>query len=311
MEKGMVSVIIPVYGVENYLEKCVQSVVRQSYKNLEIILVDDGSQDACPRICDEWAEMDGRIRVIHQKNRGLSGARNAALDICKGEFLTFLDGDDMISFNMISKLLSAMNDNRADIVGCDFVKFEKTDQIETIETQLKLCQELNKVEVYSRDEILQTLVDAGGEWLVTACIKLYRAEVFEKIRFPEGKLHEDEFVIHQTLARASKYVYVKEPLYYYRQHNMSIMAQKKKWADNDEMESYEQRILFLHEKYAYIKLDKLIFKTIFLYMCLQENEKWKKMYREYGKQLAVKTRIKVLICRVNPYLYERIKGACK
>lgn len=105
MKKGMVSVIIPVYGVEMYIDQCIDSVVNQSYEDLEIILVDDGSKDRCPAICDEWSQKDKRIKVIHQENKGLSGARNAALNVFTGEYVTFLDGDDLFHTNMISEML--------------------------------------------------------------------------------------------------------------------------------------------------------------------------------------------------------------
>lgn len=311
MKKGMVSVIIPVYGVEMYIDQCIDSVVNQSYEDLEIILVDDGSKDRCPAICDEWSQKDKRIKVIHQENKGLSGARNAALNVFTGEYVTFLDGDDLFHTNMISEMLCMMDDKEADIVGCDFTKFYAEDDLHLMQKQKENVETDLEVTEYSRERILQILVDAGGDWLVTACIKLYRAYIFEKLRFPEGKLHEDEFMIHRTLALADKYVYIKKPLYFYRQHEKSIMAKKNKWADKDEMEAYEERVDFLHKEFANIKLDTLIFKIIFLYICLENTVKWKTLYKKYKAQLGYGTKLKIALCRMNPKIYESIKAVCR
>ena len=124
--KGLISVIVPVYNVEKYLDKCVQSIVNQTYKNLEIILVDDGSTDHCPALCDEWAKKDERIQVIHKKNGGLSSARNTAIDVISGEYVIFVDSDDWIDLDMIASMLEFAETNDADIVSGGFY-FESTD----------------------------------------------------------------------------------------------------------------------------------------------------------------------------------------
>ena len=116
----LISVIVPIYKVEDYLDRCIQSLVNQTYKNLEIILVDDGSPDDCPRICDEWEKRDHRIKVIHQENKGLSAARNVAMRICTGEYLIFVDGDDVISNDMIESLYQASQKTKADCIFCQY-----------------------------------------------------------------------------------------------------------------------------------------------------------------------------------------------
>ena len=170
----LVSVIIPVYKVENYLPMCVDSVLNQSYRNLEVILVDDGSPDDCPAICDEYAKKDKRIRVIHQKNAGLSMARNAGLDICTGDYITFVDSDDALHVAFVARLLAACEENGAEIAVGDFMKATPAEYLPKIAAPLA-----NKpVRVVDGREANMMLY-RRSEWvrMVTAWGKLFRPKV--------------------------------------------------------------------------------------------------------------------------------------
>ena len=195
----LVSVIIPVYKVETYLPMCVDSVLNQTYRNLEVILVDDGSPDNCPAICDEYAKKDKRIRVIHQKNAGLSMARNAGLDICTGDYITFVDSDDALHVAFVARLLAACEENGAEIAVGDFMKATPTEYLPKIAAPLA-----NKpVRVVDGREANMMLY-RRSEWvrMVTAWGKLFRRELLETERFPDVKLHEDEALIYKLLYRS-------------------------------------------------------------------------------------------------------------
>ena len=216
--KPLISVIIPIYNVEEYLVRCVNSVLNQTYQNLEIILVDDGSPDNSPRMCDEFAKKDSRIKVIHKKNGGLSSARNAGLDIATGEYVAFLDSDDYIHPQMYEKLLTSLQANTADMVICGvhYVNEDGTDF-----DKVEPCPIKN--EVLTQDEVFAKLSKPAGFYYVTTWNKLYKKSIFNNIRFPEGKIHEDEFTIHYIVAECEKIACVKEELYHYVQRSESIM----------------------------------------------------------------------------------------
>lgn len=209
----LVSVIVPIYKVEDYLEKCVGSILNQTYHNLEIILVDDGSPDNCGKMCDEYAKKDNRIKVIHQKNMGLSGARNSALDIMNGDAVTFVDSDDTIDPHMIEYLVSDMEQYGADIVECQFYR--------VINNAAKAPEYLKATKVCSCEQaLLIDLSSKGGS--VSACGKLYRRNIFEEHRFELGKIGEDSYAIIGSIRNAEKIIIDHRPMYYYYHRNNSI-----------------------------------------------------------------------------------------
>lgn len=212
----LISVIVPVYKVEDCLDKCVRSIVEQTYSNLEIILVDDGSPDHCGAMCDAWAKKDGRIKVVHKENGGLSDARNAGLKIATGSLISFIDSDDWIEPDFLEVLLGAMESHRAQIAEC----------------AVKLVDEAGNV-LYLRDAAKVTWVDKleGLRRLImedgiyqTVWNKLYRREVLEGILFEKGKYHEDDFWTYQVFDRMERLAVVESPMYYYLQRSGSIMG---------------------------------------------------------------------------------------
>ena len=213
----MISVIVPVYMVEKYLPQCIESIQKQTYRELEIILVNDGSTDGSPQICDWYAQGDLRIKVIHQKNKGLSGARNAGLEIATGEYIGFVDSDDYIKENMYEALYQALLREKADMAICSYEKV--SEEGERIENTSPI-----KDEVLSGYDILKKLPECKGWYYVTMWNRLYKRELFSQIRLPEGKNHEDEAVAHKIYFAAKKVVTIRDALYCYRNAENSIMS---------------------------------------------------------------------------------------
>lgn len=202
-----ISVIVPVYKVEPYLHRCVDSILAQTFSDFELILVDDGSPDNCPAICDEYAKKDDRVVVIHQENGGLSAARNAGIDWAfansNSEWITFIDSDDWIHPEMIERLYLAAIDNKVSVSVCSYV--ETNGEEPTISIK-KLHNELLSPE----DFFITHRVNA-----IIACGKLYKKECFEEIRYPVGKIHEDEFTTYKILFEIKTISYINAPLYFY------------------------------------------------------------------------------------------------
>ena len=233
MYSPLISVIIPVYKVEQYLRRCLDSIVNQTYTNLEIILVDDGSPDNSPQICDEFANKDNRIAVIHKKNGGLSDARNAGLDICKGEYISFVDSDDWVSQEYINKLYSSITKSHADIA---IVNHTLVNDFCTPK-----CDKKPSVKIFTKQQALFKLIAKQYQPFVVSWGKLYRKELFKSIRFPVGKYHEDEFTSHFLLYAASKITFSPNILYFYYQRPNSITKQNHL---ADAIAAFENRLDF-------------------------------------------------------------------
>lgn len=225
MEK--ISVIIPVYNVEEYLEKCVQSVLNQTYKNLEIILVDDGATDSSGSICDELAKKDNRIKVIHKKNGGLSSARNEAMKIVTGELVAFVDSDDYIISDFYEYLYNLLKKHDADIAEAEFLRIpaEKMDEAEEILNEKNREREVEET-VCNNIDALNILYGVKEDPYVKKVVvwnKLYKRDVLKNIIFPERKLHEDEFTTHKILYGINKIVSSNRYIHGYMQTKNSIM----------------------------------------------------------------------------------------
>ena len=197
MKQPLISVIIPVYGVEKYIAQCLDSIINQTYKNLEIILVDDGSPDACPKLCDEYSKIDKRIKVIHKKNGGLSDARNVGIDICKGNYITFVDSDDWIEKDMIEQLYSLINKFSADISICNFLR--------TSDEKMKIFNKNEKIKCYNKYEAIRELLK-GHKIQDYAWNKMYKKEVFYNIRYPKGRNMEDKGTTYKTFFTYNTYL---------------------------------------------------------------------------------------------------------
>ena len=207
MDNNLISVIIPVYRVEAYLRRCVDSVLAQTYTQTEVILVDDGSPDGCPAICDAYAREDGRVRVIHQENAGLSGARNAGIEAAKGAWLSFVDSDDYLAPEFLERLYRACVDTGSEMSVCrwEYVRGERPVPE----------RGSGKLEVCSGREMLSRLYQPDGAYFVVAWNKLYRRELFQEIRYPLGRIHEDEATTYRIYDQVKRAAYVDSSLYGY------------------------------------------------------------------------------------------------
>lgn len=214
----LISVIVPIYKVEEYLKKCVDSIINQTYKNLEIILVDDGSPDNCGKICDFYSIKDHRIRVIHKKNGGLSAARNVALDVASGAYITFIDSDDYIEENYISYLYNLAKKNNADISICEYLYITEEDKV------INHPRNDGKIIVMDQEKALYELLNSKL-YSNSAWGKLYKKECFSGVRYPCGKLYEDVPTTYKTFLKCEKIVYGAKALYYYLYRESAISKQ--------------------------------------------------------------------------------------
>ncbi|HEM6394107.1 TPA: glycosyltransferase [Streptococcus suis] len=225
VKEELVSVIVPVYNVEKYLSQCLDSIIHQTYKNLEIILVNDGSTDGSGKICDDYAAKDGRIKVIHQENGGLSDARNKGLDLMTGQFVTFVDSDDYLENNCIHTLYTYACTCKTDISIGKFIEFEENTSQFLFHNHLNNG---NKIEFLTGDQCLERHHKYFLGIFVTAWAKLYRTSLFndsnpcKKIRYPLGVLHEDQYTTHKLFFKSNKIVFVNDYLYVYRVRKNSI-----------------------------------------------------------------------------------------
>ena len=217
----LVSVVIPVYGVECYLDECVSSVVSQTYRNIEVILVDDGSPDGCPAMCDEWARRDGRVRVLHRQNGGLSAARNSGLGVARGEYVLFVDSDDLISPVLVEKAVERLQQDESEICLYKHVLFEKTPKSTW---DYKEAGQFPESCAYDSEAALAFLFSQRIHNY--AQMRVASRTLYERIgfAFPEGRSMEDVATTAIAIGESERVSIVDEPLYYYRQRPGSIVA---------------------------------------------------------------------------------------
>ena len=278
----LISVVVPIYNVEKYLNRCVDSILNQTFTDFELILVDDGSPDNCGKICDEYAEKDNRVRVIHKPNGGLSDARNAgiewALKNSDSEWITFIDSDDWVHLDYLEFLLWAAVENNTSVSVCGFVRTENKSDFPKYSFESK---------VYSNEDFwIEKNVNA-----VIACAKLYKKRDFTEIRYPVGKIHEDEFTTHKILFKYDNIAFVNEELYYYFTNPEGIM--NSVWSPKKlvKSEAICDQINFLSENKLNKALEYTIKKQLYYFsgeiktVTNSENEEKKKYLRFLRKKL--------------------------
>ncbi|MBR5279197.1 MAG: glycosyltransferase, partial [Clostridia bacterium] len=272
----LISVIVPVYKVEKYLNKCVESIVNQTYKNLEIILVDDGSPDNCPAMCDSWAEKDTRIKVVHKPNGGLSDARNAGMAVATGEYIAFVDSDDWAETDFIQRLYDSIIDNNSDISACG-VKMVWEDNTESRNlTQNGDCVLDN---TSAMEAVIKETAIKQPVWY-----KLYKSALIKNIPFPVGKYHEDVFWTYQAVARASTVSVFETPLYNYLQRGGSIMGEEYSLKRLDGIEAAGQRCEFINKNYPNLAD---VCQAQFVGMCMYNSQKLLISNIENKKQIVM------------------------
>ena len=214
MNNSKVSIVVPIYNTEAYLERCVDSILAQIYDNIEIILVDDGSSDSSPEICDRYAERNSRVKVVHKKNGGLSSARNAGLNVATGDYIGFVDSDDYVSTDMYGLLVERLEGSNCDISNVMYVRVDE----EGNETPSRVTH-MADCEISSEQFVRELMLHTGD---VSVCTKLFRAELFEKVRFSEGKLNEDLLFMLEMLSVVKSVAFVGRVGYYYFTRSGSI-----------------------------------------------------------------------------------------
>lgn len=242
----LISVIVPVYNVESYLERCVDSILKQTYRQLEIILIDDGSTDNSGLICDSYALKDKRIKVIHKENGGLSDARNAGIDYCKGKYVTFVDSDDFLDKTYVAFLYYLIQQGDYQISICN-PKYYFDEDLITSWSGKEIIKEMDNIEAL-KIMLYQQYYDTS------AWGKLYEKQLFSSVRFPKGKLFEDLGTIYKIMLISKNVIFSNRELYYYQQRNTSISGEKYNERKKDYLEFAEQIFNDVNEEYPVLKL---------------------------------------------------------
>ena len=236
----LISVVVPVYRVEKYLDHCIQSIVEQTYPNLEILLVDDGSPDGSGAICDRWAQKDARIRVFHKENAGAGAARNTALDAAKGDLIAFVDSDDYLHPNLYAHLYGLMKGG-VDIAECE-IGMTETDELpmdDGSHAEILVCETEEALRLHIQDEVFRQ----------TPPNKLYRRECVADIRFPEGNLIDDEFFTYKVLGNAKKLAHSSACMYAYRQQSGSAMHKPYSLRRLQGLDAKLQRLAYFEQRF--------------------------------------------------------------
>lgn len=238
MRQKLVSIIVPVYKVARYLPECLDSLLNQTYRNLELILVDDGSPDECGSICDAFAARDSRVKVIHKTNGGAASARNAGLDAAAGEYICFVDSDDAVAPDYLSELMTHMADTQADITVCGFTQYTKAGKVP--------CGECENPGIYHREEYLRQFLKSWTCALLWN--KMFRRGVIGDLRMEEGHRIDDEFFTYQVVLNAEKIAVFDKPLYDYRLRRSSVMQDTAAGSARMLLD----RIAYTRQRYAHV-----------------------------------------------------------
>lgn len=286
----LISVIVPVYKVEAYLSKCIDSIINQTHKNLEIILVDDGSPDNCGTICDEYAKKDNRIKVIHKTNGGLSDARNAGLRIATGEWITFVDSDDWLENNALEQMLNLAHIENADLIIGSTQKINDIDNsIIWMDTSDTTCKIMN-----STDAICDFFLNGCASWA-----RLYKANIHKDVFFPVNEINEDEAIVLTILEKCTKIIRTSKIIYNYRFRPESITTtsfhpKKLAWYHH-----CKANLSFIEKNYPTIiaYAEKRYFSSILFFLIMISREKDQDQYSEILSELLIelKTNFKKII----------------
>lgn len=279
INEPLISIIIPVYNVEKYIYECLDSVVNQTYKNLQIILVDDGSTDKSGKICDEYAELDERITVIHQENNGAGAAKNAGLELIRGDYFAIIDSDDYIDLNMYSIMISNMNTYKSDIVQCLFYDLYVDKKMSSYYTNRNTSNKLFPKNIFLKDYLY--------DWKYAIFAnKLFKTSLLTSdIRFPVGRKIDDEFFTYKLVCNANMVLNITDSLYYYRMRESSVMNENQnKTLIYDRIDCFIERYHYIASevpklsKYYY---DKLSDGLVYYRNILNGDPKVDKLIEEY------------------------------
>lgn len=292
-ENQLVSMIVPIYKVEKYLGQCIESLIAQTYRNLQIILVDDGSPDRSGEICEEYAKKDDRILVIHKENGGLSDARNAGIEKAAGEWLCFIDSDDYIAPDMVETLYRLVEEHRAKLAWCAVKEVEE--EAKYPYTMPGGDKEKEEITVYTPVEAEKQFYTMNKQQCLITCNKLFHRKLYETIRFPKGKLYEDGYTFYRTIYIAEKVVTTSRSLYYYRQRKGSIMADHGDRIYLPSLEAAKERLDFYRghgeKELVRLEVNLALYTSIHFYQVIRKKDirreikGWYRMfYEEYFKK---------------------------
>lgn len=301
--KDLISIIVPIYNVEAYIDRCVESLVKQTYSNIEIILVDDGSTDRSVEKCEKWLKQDSRIKIVQRSNGGAAAARNTGLEQAQGEYVMFVDSDDYVSYTICEKLYEKIKEEQADIAICRMKKIEPTREYATRPFE------------YDGSQMIFTNIEALKEYFLDKidcgpCHKLFSRKKLGNLRFPEGVINEDFVFVYKALFQAQKIIFVEDILYYYCFRENSVTSSK---FDRRQFAKYYNCIDMMEYVHSYIKevIPEATFylwrQTFYLlkYLVLNNETNVYKMEFKAMKNTLRKGSIGILICKWIP-LKEKI-----
>ena len=294
-----ISIIVPVYQVENYIRQCVDSILAQTFTDFELILVDDGSKDQSGKICDEYAVIDERVKVIHQTNSGAATARNSGMNQAVGNYFMFVDSDDYIAPTMLECLHKTILNEKADMVVCNCLYFFESDEKKDFCTNMKL-ETLSGMEIFYNRKNERNY----GIWTVV-WNKLIKKEIVQKVKFRSGKYYEDEFWANDIYQMDIKVVTIPDCLYYYRQHDDSTMKKKNIKKNFDIVEALQERI------YIYLKEEKYSDQAykVFIYSLeyLEESKRLITNRKEYENFIQVEKLTKDIVRQLQKRKLSKMK----
>ena len=304
MNNPKITVVIPIYNVQGYLRNCVDSLLKQTYQNMEILLIDDGSTDQSGAIADGYAEKDFRVTVYHKENGGLSDARNYGIERAHGQYICFVDSDDYVSPMFLQILYENMVKYEADISGCVYRRTTKLDESDEQDCHAR-------IECWNSEEALRKMLRQEDEFTTSACALLYKLSCFDNIRYPKGAYFEDLGTTYLILDNIKKMVRTSQCLYHYYTRDGSISNQRFEIRYMDQYNFAKQICSFIQSKYPCLVLDaqaRLVGVCFNIYMTFERSQK-----RKYAQQKKLlqdtikKYRKQVLLAKETPL---KVKGAC-
>ena len=315
------SIIVPIYNVEKYLPRCIESILNQTFREFELILINDGSTDNCKEICEKYKKIDSRIIVVNKKNGGVSSARNFGIDISRGEYIGFVDPDDFIDANMYEILFNTANSYNSDMVICDYYKVSEYDIKKYEEIQLNnkgiIVENINNIDAIER-------ILTVGEKFIVPWNKIYKRRLFENLRYNEGMIYEDEFLAYRILYRCNKVSIINSSLYYYVQRKGSIVNSTFSSKKFDKVYAIKDRVDFLKDKGIVNLIDKaeksfidyFVWNYFIGYQRLENiGYELKKLKKEFNnifyrildnKLISIKEKLTLCILYLSPYLYNKL-----
>lgn len=320
-----ISIIVPIYNLESYLPKCIDSILAQTFTDFELILVDDGSTDRSKEICDQYARLDQRVKVIHKKNGGIASSRNAGLEVARGKYIGFVDNDDYINEFMFEILYQNAEKFSADIVVCDYIKI-----VEDQEYNLDQVDETYKLKHFNNREALNSIYrDMNNATFIYPWNKLYKRLLFDDIRYELGNIYDDETVAHKLLYKSKKVTYVQRTLYYYVQRKGSQINSPFSVKKFGRVYALKDREVFfrnmnereLHQKALKHYMDVFFWYYFLAKSTLQDVDKeLKQLKRTFDqslmellkhKEISWKQKVMFILFSIYPFLYEWIRDNFK